>query len=152
MQYSFTNRTANQPLTDPSADQGQGGAQSIEDGVALGIALVGALPADVPARLRLYDAIRRVRGSLVQIFSNAGQDQAHRIRDEAARLMVAESLPSASALFPHVSSRSSPPRQSMPRLDPPVLGFCFRAGWLTASGTWELPRHPRGVLQPQLWL
>jgi salicylate hydroxylase len=79
--------------------QGQGGAQSIEDGVALGIAFCGAGVADVEARLAVYDRIRRIRASAIQIFSNAGQDQAHRIRDEASKFIPAEKVPSKSSSF-----------------------------------------------------
>lgn len=67
-------------------DQGQGGAQSIEDGAALGI-LFSHLPFPAPdtpeqiasvieTRLVAFEEIRRGRASLMQIYSSAGQDQA----------------------------------------------------------------------------
>ncbi len=42
-------------------DLGQGASQAFEDAVALGAVLAGAAPADVPAALRRYDAVRRPR-------------------------------------------------------------------------------------------
>ncbi|GJC83659.1 3-hydroxybenzoate 6-hydroxylase 1 [Colletotrichum liriopes] len=73
--------------------QGQGGAQGIEDGVALGIALAGAETKDVESRLRIYEAIRRNRASVMQIFSNAGQEEPELIREEAAKYIPAENVP-----------------------------------------------------------
>ncbi|KAH8898945.1 salicylate hydroxylase [Thozetella sp. PMI_491] len=70
--------------------QGQGGAQAIEDGVALGIALAGASPDDVPSRLAIYEAIRKNRASVIQVYSNVGQDEAHRIQHEAAKYLPAD--------------------------------------------------------------
>ncbi|KAH9880160.1 hypothetical protein J1614_002186 [Plenodomus biglobosus] len=64
--------------------QGQGGAQSIEDAGALGIFLANIHSTnDIPARLELVQNTRRDRASAMQIFSNAGQDQAARIQEEA---------------------------------------------------------------------
>ena len=80
-------------LTSACTDQGQAGAQSIEDGAAIGI-LLQHLPSDSPRladtieqRLEAFETVRRKRASLMQIFSNAGQDEAEKIRDEAARLL-----------------------------------------------------------------
>lgn len=70
---------------DSVPDQGQGGAQGIEDGVALGIALAGTTPEDVPARLEIYEQVRRNRASAIQILSNAGVDQTHLIAEELAK-------------------------------------------------------------------
>lgn len=76
-------------------DQGQGGAQSIEDGAALGI-LLSRLPpfttADdldqtIAERLEGFESIRKDRASVMQIFSNAGQDEPEKIRDEAKKFL-----------------------------------------------------------------
>ena len=80
-------------LTNPRIDQGQAGAQSIEDGAAIGILLEGLradspnLAQDIDQRLHAFEFVRRKRASLMQIFSNAGQDEAEKIRDEATRLL-----------------------------------------------------------------
>jgi 2-polyprenyl-6-methoxyphenol hydroxylase-like FAD-dependent oxidoreductase len=47
-------------------DLGQGGCQAFEDAVALGALLDGAEPADVPAALARYDALRRPRTAALQ--------------------------------------------------------------------------------------
>ncbi|KXH38033.1 FAD dependent oxidoreductase [Colletotrichum simmondsii] len=73
--------------------QGQGGAQGIEDGVALGIALAGAGVKDVETRLQVYESIRRNRASVMQIFSNAGQEEPELIREEAAKFIPADKVP-----------------------------------------------------------
>lgn len=76
-----------------ATDQGQGGAQSIEEGAAIGVLLRG-LHADSPhlaelieQRLQTFEVVRRKRASLMQIFSNAGQDEAEKVRDEATKLL-----------------------------------------------------------------
>ncbi|KAI8939770.1 hypothetical protein NX059_003512 [Plenodomus lindquistii] len=64
--------------------QGQGGGQSIEDAGALGIFLANIQSKDdIPARLELMQNTRRNRAGAMQIFSNAGQDEAARIQEEA---------------------------------------------------------------------
>ncbi|KAL8790011.1 MAG: hypothetical protein Q9195_006560 [Heterodermia aff. obscurata] len=74
-------------------DQGQGGAQSVEDGAAISIMLQNIksesqqLDQIIEQRLEAFEAVRRQRASLMQIFSNAGQDEAEKVRDEAARLL-----------------------------------------------------------------
>lgn len=77
------------------SDQGQGGAQSIEDGAALGI-LFSRLPppstADdldktIAERLQGLESVRRDRASLMQIYSNAGQDEPEKIREEAMKFL-----------------------------------------------------------------
>ncbi|KAF6819226.1 salicylate hydroxylase [Colletotrichum musicola] len=73
--------------------QGQGGAQGIEDGVALGIALASAEAKDVEARLRVYEDIRRNRASVMQIFSNAGQEEPELIREEASKYIPVDKVP-----------------------------------------------------------
>ncbi|KAK3324880.1 hypothetical protein B0H66DRAFT_615055 [Apodospora peruviana] len=62
--------------------QGQGGAQSIEDGIAMGIALCGATPDQVTERLAVFEKARRHRASAVQVLSNAGQEQVDIIHKE----------------------------------------------------------------------
>ncbi|KAK2630263.1 hypothetical protein QTJ16_001083 [Diplocarpon rosae] len=73
--------------------QGQGGAQAIEDSVALGIALVGCTPSNLEKRLRVFEGLRMQRASVMQIFSNAGQDEPEKIRLEAARFIPTASVP-----------------------------------------------------------
>ena len=78
-------------------DQGQGGAQSIEDGAAIGI-LFSKIPtiskdsqvsldAEISKRLSAFEEVRKVRASVMQIFSSAGQDEAEKMRDEAIRFL-----------------------------------------------------------------
>ncbi|CCF40830.1 hypothetical protein CH063_11297 [Colletotrichum higginsianum] len=75
--------------------QGQGGAQAIEDGVALGVCLSNVTSgADVPERLEVFERIRRNRASAVTIFSNAAQDEAEKIREAASRFVPADRIPS----------------------------------------------------------
>jgi hypothetical protein len=80
---------------------GQEGAQAIEDGIALRIALSN-LPSNDPnaieRRLSLLEKIRINRGTVMQIFSNAGQDDAARVRDEASKFIPADTVPSMSTL------------------------------------------------------
>ncbi|KAK3401722.1 hypothetical protein B0T20DRAFT_504230 [Sordaria brevicollis] len=60
---------------------GQGGAQAIEDGLALGLCLSGnlspssSLSAEIEHRLKLYEKIRRNRASAIQVLSNVGIDE-----------------------------------------------------------------------------
>ncbi|KAI8294781.1 3-hydroxybenzoate 6-hydroxylase 1 [Colletotrichum sp. SAR 10_98] len=68
--------------------QGQGGAQAIEDGVALGICLSNISSSTyVPERLEMFENIRRNRASAVTIFSNAAQDEAEKIREAASEFV-----------------------------------------------------------------
>jgi hypothetical protein len=67
-------------------DQGQAGAQAIEDACALGLLLEGIGPADVNVRLRLYEKVRMGRTGAVQIFSRFGQDQADRVKREVEKI------------------------------------------------------------------
>ncbi|POS74305.1 FAD binding domain-containing protein [Diaporthe helianthi] len=55
--------------------QGQGGAQGLEDGLALGIVMVGASEATIEDRLAIYQKIRHHRASAIQVLSNYGFDQ-----------------------------------------------------------------------------
>lgn len=56
--------------------QGQGGSQAMEDGVALGVVLeAGLSPEEIPARLKLFDDIRKDRAHRIQEYSRlAGAD------------------------------------------------------------------------------
>lgn len=60
---------------------GQGGAQAIEDGLALGLVLSdlssssSSLSKEIEHRLNLYEKIRRNRASAIQVMSNAGFDE-----------------------------------------------------------------------------
>lgn len=58
--------------------------------------LVGASRENVAERLKLYEKIRKNRASLMQIFSNAGQDEPELIRKDASRFMPIEKVPSKS--------------------------------------------------------
>jgi len=80
--------------TDNQKDQGQGGAQAIEDAVALGIALTNYTPGALEERLQIYEDLRRVRASVMAVFSNAGQDEPQKIHAEAAKFIPAEEVPS----------------------------------------------------------
>jgi salicylate hydroxylase len=76
--------------------------------VAIGIALANASPEQVLQRLRVYEAIRKNRGSVLQIFSNVGQDEAELIQKEAAKYISAEKVPSKFAVvFVGPGSRTS---------------------------------------------
>ena len=78
-------------------DQGQGGAQSIEDGAAIGILFKNipknlidsqaSLEAEISKRLSAFEDVRKIRASVMQIFSSAGQDEAEKMRDEAMRFL-----------------------------------------------------------------
>jgi salicylate hydroxylase len=84
-------------VTDLELDQGQGGAQGMEDGLVLGIVLHGATtPEEVEKRLQLYVDVRRNRASSIQILSNVGQDQSHMVRQELLQFMKEEEIPSKS--------------------------------------------------------
>jgi salicylate hydroxylase len=77
------------------ADQGQGGAQALEDGVALGIVMHGVTDAsDMKSRLAIYEKVRRNRASAIQKLSNIGQDQVRMIGHELAEYMSPEEIPS----------------------------------------------------------
>lgn len=66
--------------------QGQGGAQAIEDGAALGILFASLSSAeDISARLQLYETIRKKRAAALQILSNAGQEDVGLITEEVQK-------------------------------------------------------------------
>jgi 2-polyprenyl-6-methoxyphenol hydroxylase-like FAD-dependent oxidoreductase len=116
--------------------QGQGGAQAIEDAVALGICLTSCTPSDLESRLQTFSSIRRTRASVMQIFSNAGQDEPEKIHTEAAKFIPAEDVPSKSLI-------SSPSHLIFPILLPipfrilyPDSYYFFLLGfWLRTFGT-----------------
>ncbi|KAH8891202.1 salicylate hydroxylase [Thozetella sp. PMI_491] len=83
---------------------GQGGAQSIEDGTALGIVFSGATPEEVPERLKLYETVRRNRASLVQLMSSATGDRRKLVKDAAKSNIPIDVL-------------------SDPNIDQPVFGY-----------------------------
>lgn len=58
-------------------DHGQGGAQAMEDGLAIGLVLHGVKKAaDIEARLAVYEKVRLNRAASIQILSNYGVDEA----------------------------------------------------------------------------
>jgi salicylate hydroxylase len=68
--------------------QGQGGAQAIEDAVALGVMLSDVTkqslaqdPQLLSKRLELFQKVRSRRAASIQIFSNQGQDEAEKVID-----------------------------------------------------------------------
>jgi salicylate hydroxylase len=69
----------------PKTVQGQGGGQAIEDGAALGI-LFGQLQDKdaIEDRLRLFEQVRRNRGSALQILSGINPPVPQSVRDAAA--------------------------------------------------------------------
>jgi salicylate hydroxylase len=83
-------------------DQGQGGGQAIEDGGALG-ALFSHVKSieEIPVRLKLFEEVRRNRASAMQMFSNAGQDQAEKVEKDA-RPFVVGPVPRKSRRLPRV--------------------------------------------------
>lgn len=56
----------------------------------------GCTPETLENRLKVFESIRMNRASVMQIFSNAGQDEPDRIRNEAAKFIPADSVPSKS--------------------------------------------------------
>jgi hypothetical protein len=81
-------------LTALRKDQAQGANQAIEDAGALSVFLANVQRLeDIPSRLELVQNTRRDRAAAMQIFSNAGQDQAAEIENEA-RQYVKGPIPS----------------------------------------------------------
>ncbi|RDW68710.1 putative salicylate hydroxylase [Aspergillus mulundensis] len=79
------------PMLPPSTDQGQGGAQAIEDGAALGeiftdIADNPSLD-EIRARLAIFEQVRLRRVSAMQVLSDAGQDRVFEVRERAKQYM-----------------------------------------------------------------
>ncbi|EFQ34351.1 FAD dependent oxidoreductase [Colletotrichum graminicola] len=76
--------------------QGQGGAQAIEDGVALGVCFSNVTSGvEVPERLKVFEGIRMNRASAVTIFSNAAQDEAEKIREAASEFIPVDRIPTS---------------------------------------------------------
>jgi salicylate hydroxylase len=73
-------------------DQGQGGAQGLEDGLALGLVMAGASKDTIEERLEIYQKIRHHRASAIQILSNYGFDQ--KPPDEVMGYLEGQALPS----------------------------------------------------------
>ncbi|KUJ19579.1 salicylate hydroxylase [Mollisia scopiformis] len=73
--------------------QGQGGAQGIEDAVALGMVLTNCTLDTLGERIGIFEDIRIKRASVIQIFSNAGQDEPEKIRRDAAKFIPADTVP-----------------------------------------------------------
>ncbi|POR39508.1 3-hydroxybenzoate 6-hydroxylase 1 [Tolypocladium paradoxum] len=74
--------------------QGQGGAQGLEDGLALGVALHGAsTPEEIEKRLNVYGRVRYNRASAIQILSNVGLDQSELVRDELRQYLADDEIP-----------------------------------------------------------
>ncbi|RFU31564.1 hypothetical protein B7463_g4788, partial [Scytalidium lignicola] len=73
--------------------QGQGANQALEDAVALGIVLSGATPETLEHRLQVFERIRTKRASLMQIFSNAGQDQMEKMGEDAEIYIPRNEIP-----------------------------------------------------------
>ena len=69
---------------------------AIEDGVALGIALANADPAQVPSRLKIYEKIRRNRASAMQILSLVSQEEVAQVADQVVPYFEGEPVPSKS--------------------------------------------------------
>lgn len=73
-------------------DQGQGGAQGLEDGLVIGLVMVGATNETVEERLAVYQRVRHHRASAIQILSNYGFDQ--KPPEEVMEYLEGQSLPS----------------------------------------------------------
>ena len=77
--------------------QGQAGAQAIEDGAALGAVFSNFTVQDsgsISERLLQFEVIRRNRASVMQLLSNAGQDEAAKVRESVLPYMPNGNIPS----------------------------------------------------------
>lgn len=63
--------------------------------------MAGATTERLSQRVAVFEAVRRNRASALQVLSNAGQDEAHKVAAEAARYIPIETVPSACAFFPY---------------------------------------------------
>lgn len=82
--------------------QGQAGAQAIEDGAALGVVFSNFTATDsasVSDRLEHFENIRRNRASVMQMLSNAGQDEAAKVRESVLPYMPDGNVPSECVLL-----------------------------------------------------
>ena len=78
-------------------DMGQGGAQSIEDGAALGELFTDVSSVnEVPSKLELFQSIRRDRCSAIQYLSNAGQDEAKKVESQVRPYVKVGAVPCTS--------------------------------------------------------
>lgn len=80
------------------SDQGQGGAQAIEDGQALEL-IFSSSPdatstAEIENHLTLFEVVRKDRASTMQIYSSAGQDEAVKIQAAAREYVKRGKIPS----------------------------------------------------------
>lgn len=64
--------------------------------MALGIALTSCTPENLEERLQTFEKIRMKRASVMQVFSNAGQDEPQKIHAEASKFIPADTVPSKS--------------------------------------------------------
>lgn len=79
-------------------NQGQGATQSLEDAGALGAFfrnMSDASMASVNARLKLFDALRRPRASVVQLISHQPyfEDGVERMRPQLEKILPRDKLP-----------------------------------------------------------
>ncbi|KAK4442748.1 salicylate hydroxylase [Podospora aff. communis PSN243] len=81
--------------------QGQGGAQGIEDGISLGIALAGATAdlESLSSRLNIFEKARRNRASAVQVLSNAAVIHDESTKQELAKYLEGAEVPISPAEF-----------------------------------------------------
>ncbi|KAK8079129.1 salicylate hydroxylase [Apiospora phragmitis] len=56
-------------------------------------------PEDVASRLALFESLRRNRCSAMQILSNAGQDEAERVREAASKFLPIQDIPKSADEF-----------------------------------------------------
>lgn len=87
---------------DLSTDQGQGGAQAIEDGAALGalFALITSKE-DIPRVLGIFQNVRHNRASAIQCLSNVGYDEAGRgTAENLLQQYIVGPVPSMHSLYP----------------------------------------------------
>ncbi|KAG5981241.1 hypothetical protein E4U55_003152, partial [Claviceps digitariae] len=72
----------------------QGGAQALEDSLALGIIFTGvSSPDEIDKRLALYCDTRRKRTSVIQILSNVGADHASVAGNELLQYISQDEIP-----------------------------------------------------------
>lgn len=85
-------------------DQGQGAAQGIEDGLVLGVTMLGAQSrSDIADRFSIYQDVRQNRASVIQILSNIGQDQAKQLKNEVLPYLEEDKIPSKSCIHGHAT-------------------------------------------------
>jgi salicylate hydroxylase len=77
----------------PKIDHGQGGAQGLEDGLAIGLVLHGADTSQIIERLAIYEKVRRNRAASIQILSNVAFDDKV-VPEELASFLEGRPVPS----------------------------------------------------------